>query len=338
MSASLRTKKPEALKHVGMVLFRKTPAFLFMATLLAISGVGLPNLANANPYFNSASENCNVSTGNCAAHPTWVLADDFNNGNWYATGNQPTVAANDGWLGCNDSGPNNSCRNPPPPAVTANGSGLGGSGFAAMSSLQGGDGGDGALAMHGFYPNNATYNELWIRMYIKFLPGYVFNNNQKFFSLIRSAYAGGIDYGGIGRALNEMHACPYWTCNVLGEGFLEQNQGNNLFMTPGSNWYYMEFHVKLNTYNTRNGTFELWINNCGTTGVCSGSPTLRSRYTTVGWKGGGGFDGPIGSMWFDIWGNPSDVGTIHIDNLVVSTSGPIGFIGGPPVPQNLKVQ
>src|SRR5262245_60963784 len=150
MSASLSTRKPEALKHVGMVLFRKTPAFLFMAAILAISGVGLPKLADANPYFNSASENCNAPAGsNCAAHPTWVLADDFNNGAWYVTGNQPTVANNDGWLGCNDSGPNNSCRNPPPPAVSPNGSGLGGSGFAAASSLQGGDGGEGALAMHG---------------------------------------------------------------------------------------------------------------------------------------------------------------------------------------------
>src|SRR5262245_20230673 len=81
MSASLRTKKPEALKHAGVVLFRKTPAFLFIAALLAISGVGLPNLAGANPYFNSPSENCDVPSGPCPAHPTWVLADDFNDGN-----------------------------------------------------------------------------------------------------------------------------------------------------------------------------------------------------------------------------------------------------------------
>jgi hypothetical protein len=320
------------------MLFRKTPAFLFMAAMLAISGVGLPNPADANPYFNSPSENCDVPSGNCPAHPTWVLADDFNDGNWYATGNDPKSLANDGWLGCNDTGGATTCRNPPPPAVTPNGQGRGGSGFAAMSSLQGGDGGEGALAMHGFYPNDATYNELFIRMYIRFLPGYQFNNNQKFFSLIRSAYVGGIDYGGIGRHLGEMQACPFWSCNVLNEGFLEQNQKNDLFMTPGSNWYYLEFHIKLNTYNVRDGIFRMWINNCGPTGACTGAPTLRSSYTNVGWKGGGGFNGSIGSMWFDIWGNPADVGTLYIDNLVVATTGPIGFVGGLPPPANLKAQ
>src|SRR5262245_5123379 len=104
MSASLRARKPEALKHAGMVLFRKMPAFLFIAALLAISGVGLPNLAGANPYFNSPSENCDVAVGNCPAHPSWVLADDFDDGNWYATGNDFKSLANDGWFGCNDLG------------------------------------------------------------------------------------------------------------------------------------------------------------------------------------------------------------------------------------------
>jgi hypothetical protein len=210
------------------------------------------------------------------------------------------------------------------------------------------------MALHGFYPNNATYNELWFRMYLRLLPGYVSNNNQKFFSYIRSAFNGGIDYGGgPTRDLRQMFASPQWDCSfdnyqnpLVGPGadgwcYLNQNQGNKLLVTPGTHWFYVEWHIKLNTFNQRNGIWELYIDDCGTTGVCSGSPTRRAFYDNVGWKGGSTFNGSIGSMWMDIWGNPADVGTLYFDNLVVATTGPIGFVGSSgalPAPQNLRVQ
>jgi len=184
--------------------------------------------------------------------------------------------------------------------------------------------------MHGFYPNDTAYNELYVRFYFKQLSGYVHNNNQKFMSLITGAYSGGIDQGGlVGRTMREPQACPQWTCNELSEGYLDQNQGQNIFIESDSHWYFIEVHFKINTFNTRNGIFQLWINDCGTNGLgCTGTPTLRSSFTNVGWIGGSSTTSTVvGSAWFDIWGNPSDVGTMYIDQLIVSKAGPIGFMG-----------
>jgi len=166
-------------------------------------------------------------------------------------------------------------------------------------------------------------------MYIRFMPGYVFNGNQKFQSGQRAAHFGGIEYYGIGRNLNIMDLCPVQSCNNLNEPYLGQNQGNNITMVTGR-WYYLEYRVILNTIDVRNGTFQMWIDDCGSNGLgCTGTPTLRESRTDVLYRGTGFgmFNGQIGGYFMDIWGNPSDGGEIRFDQIIVSKTGPIGFMG-----------
>jgi len=301
---------------------------LLVAAFTTIGLLATVTLGGADPYFNSSEPGCSPTNPN----PNYILCDDFDNGNWALLGNQnpPSGGSNDkGWLLCNDTGGPTTCRNPPPPAVTSLGQGVGNRGYAAMSTSTGGDGGDSQLGMHGFYPNNATYSHIWIRFYWYLEPGYVANGNQKIISLISSAYSGGIDQGGIGRDPTQPQACPQWTCGQLNEGFLGQNQGNNITIATGR-WYYVELEVGVNTFNTRDGIWRMWINDCGTAGTsCGAAPILRAGYTNVGWIGSGTTSSTqIGSLWWDLWGNPADVGTRRIDNLIVSKAGPIGFMGG----------
>jgi hypothetical protein len=326
---------------------------IVMSLVFAVfANLAFPFPAVADPYFNSSEPGCNPSSPN----PNYVLCDDFDQGKWAATCNEPNSPNNNGWLLCNSTWQ----RTPPPPAVTCAGAGAGGTNCAATSTLLGGDGGNAQLGMHGFYPNNAVYDELYIRFYLKMSAGYQFNNNQKFISFIRSAYQGGIDLGGaFTRRLSELYMAAGWDCddnnyrnpqNPAGSWcYLAQNQGNKLTLQPGR-WYYVEFHVKNNTYNVRDGIARVWADDCGVDGRgCTGAPTLRSKYTNVGWRGQGAGSPPspspsgaawgtpttplMGSMWFDIWGNPSDVGTILIDQLIVSRAGPVGPMGAAPVAQ-----
>jgi hypothetical protein len=184
-------------------------------------------------------------------------------------------------------------------------------------------------------------------MYIRFGSGYVFNSNQKFNSGQPAPHQGGVYYYGMGHNLAVMELCPVESCNYLNEGYIGQNQGNNINMSGDNHWYFIEYHVKLNTLNQRNGTWQMWINDCGTTGVCSGSPTLRASYTNILYNGSDNGGGTIGGYFMDIWGNPSDGGNLDFDQLIVSKSGPIGFMGvatppppptAPPAPTALQVQ
>ena len=78
------------------------------------------------------------------------------------------------------------------------------------------------------------------------------------------------------------------------------------------------------------GLVEMWINDCGTNGACTGTPTLRTRMTNVAFDRNqtGCTTAPckIEVLWFENWANPGSTGTGYFDQLKVSKAGPIGFM------------
>jgi hypothetical protein len=316
---------------------------LLVAALVTLGLLAGVSRAIADPFFNSSETGCNGSD------PNVLLCDDFEDGTWFeenadvANSNGGIDTRTDGWAG--------RIRDGYPHAV------CGGAGFksncAARSILQGGsDGGNSALADHNLAPSTgpgrgSEYTEYYARFYFKRLSPFTFNNNQKFMSINPCcANDGGIFFGGIGDgSASGKLVCPMWDCNLEDNYRNPQNPGNSVYLyqnqgkdldtrTLLDHWVYYEYHWKLNTYNVRNGVVEVWMNDCGTTGTsCTGTPTLRARYTNVGWSGVGTggtaprHDAGAGVFFFDIWGNPSDGGTILFDQLKVSKIGPIGFAG-----------
>jgi hypothetical protein len=303
--------------------------------------------AHADPFFNSAESLC-AKVGGVPTNPDVLWCDDFEDGVWATTCNDDALAANKGWFLCNGA----STRNPPPPAAACDGTGAASSCYAISTSINNDPfGGDAQLALHALYPSaTSTYRELWARQYVRFVPGYVFNGNQKFaFSFLRPQAGGGIDYGiAIAHNVNDLQAGPQWDCTVNAyhnpqnsadqQCYLNQNVGSPMTMLANNHWYFYEVHIRLNDFNVRNGTLELWADDCGTSGVCSGTPTKRMNYTNVGWRGvgDGGASTPntdIGQIFYDIWGNATDLGTRHFDQIVLKkANGPIGFINATPPP------
>ena len=314
-----------------------------LLVLLGLCGLAQPHEAGAvayfgpEAYFNSSESGCNPANPN----PNYLMCDDWEDGTHIQTNPDILDLVNDGWQ----------WTSPKNFGGAACGAGIGmvGTNCVQRNILNNGADGSGNnayVSTHGWY-QEPTLTGYRFRAYIRFAAGYQFNSNQKFMSGQRASHNGGIDFFGLGRNLYEMELCPVHSCNNLNEGFLGQNQGNNLFMTTGK-VYYLELRFVLNTVDARNGIFQMWINDCGTTGVCTGSPTLRSSYTNVFYRGNG-FSEYLGNMrglYLDIWGNPSDGGTLDIDQLIVArdANGPIGFMGAsnditPPVaPTNLQIQ
>lgn len=309
---------------------------IVVAAFAIISLLSAVTVATAHPFFNSSEPGCDGSD------PNVLMCDDFEDGSWFeenadvANSNGGTDVRTDGWAG--------RIRDGYPHAICG-GTGAGGTKCTARSILQAGAGGSAALADHNLAPGTgpgmgSSYNEVYLRFYMKVLPGYVWNDNQKFVTWNPCcANAGGIVFGAGPTRNGDLQACPFWDCNLdsstyrnpqngCSSWFLCQNQGKDLSLSNLVNhWVYIEIHIKLNTPGVRNGLYRMWVNDCGTNGLgCTGAPTLRMNYTNVGWRPAGE-NRSIGVIFFDIWGNPSDVGTMHIDQIKASRVGPIGFMG-----------
>ena len=313
---------------------------LVLLVLIGLSGLAQPQEANAAPYFNSTEAGCVTNASGTPANTNYLMCDDWENGTHIAVANPITDSRNDGWQW--------QWERPVGGAACGAGAGMVGTNCTHRNFLQlGADGSDAYVSTHGWWqePNLPGYR---VRMYIRFGAGYTWNSNQKFMSGQRASHAGGIDFFGLGRDLRIMDLCPVQSCNNLNEGYLGQNQGNNVSMTTGK-VYYIELRFVLNTVNVRNGIWQMWINDCGTSGVCTGSPTLRASHTNVLYQGTG-FGMYTGTtmqgIYLDIWGNPSDGGTLDIDQLIVArdANGLIGFMGAsndtlpPMAPTNLQIQ
>jgi hypothetical protein len=153
---------------------------------------------------------------------------------------------------------------------------------------------------------------------------------------IDGAVLGTVFANGSGRAtLSAGGAC-------LGGGFDgQQNLGNTFdHRLHRDEWIYTELHVS----ETSNGTMEIWMDSCGRDGrQCTGTPTLRARYTGVNLAntcGPASTGQKIRALWSNWW-NTSLTGEIQFDEFVVRngevTNAPIGFLttltgGNPPPP------
>jgi hypothetical protein len=291
--------RPRALTPFMMIRTRTANRALRfgVAIVLFIGGVvlfGAATSSAAGPYFNSSEPGCNGSD------PNVVWCEDFENGVWYQTDcdhGGPDLAANKGWCG-------NIFSTSPAPA---NGSGAAGSRLAAWSGPL--NGGGGRMADHSLAPNKSSYDDLYMRHYRKFSPGFKFG--QEKFWTVNKCCAG---VGGI-------YFASHWTypngssANIHLEVPNEVRQGGGLrlqnvssFDMTAGNWYYIEIHIKLNTPGVANGVWEMWIDNCGANGLgCTGPGTLRARHTNVMWRGSGD-NSQMGSLWLENWSAPAQYG------------------------------
>lgn len=286
-------------------------------------------------------------------NPNVALCDDFSRGGELSPTSDPTNPANHGWKLADDTGGG---------ALSFTGQlvcGGAGQGPAGLScSIKGTsdgspDGGGPDILGHTHDLGLHGLTTIRFRYYLKFDPGYVFRSNHKFLSGQSSPHGVGIFMYGVGgtdinrHRMNPVADNANSTCltEVRPQPVQEPDSGKNcgggcgstgcltagLNSTPGyvlptNIWMYVEHRIGLNTVGQRNGTWDMWSNECGVSGVCAGSPTLRAHYTQLGYRSS---TETINGWFWDVWGNPSDTGTLRIAAMVVANDnvGQIGFIG-----------
>ena len=340
--------------------------------------------------------NCGTSepTINGSANTLWC--DDFEDGDMVYDNTNDSNAANDGYFhtpfeNCcfPDAGGHafGRCGTAAGVALVVGGTpGAAGTNCAASTGVTNGSG-EGQVPSqsdHGFSSTIGQGQDLYFRYYKKCItsPSCTWSTNTKETpTLNRQVGWGGIDFGNAGA--RPPQNCPIslsagaagcWLAthemDVKSEGsrVLSQNQGTNdgscasghSCWEDGRNtnhWYYFEHHIKMNTPGVANGEYDLWIDDCGTTGLtggCATGGTLRAHYTNVQWLQSNGQTPSgataIGSAWIEQYSSGTGgfvlVGEWYWDQFVASKVriGPKGASGTgsdttpPQAPANLRVQ
>lgn len=309
---------------------------------LLLSLVVAPTTASADGYLN-----CETSEPAIDSSPATLFCDDFEDGTWYVSRNNPEAAENDGWLGFSGDDP------------TGGGWAHCTSGAAATNCATSKNGqnlsGNGPIAFHGlkgYTSPGSGVDELWIRYYIYIDPDVSWCYNMKVGPTLNRCTGrncrdtAGIDFGSFGIAWAKTDPSPKMGCqNDSGCGTLGQNNcagcGSPIDYTPG-HWHYIELHVKLGQGGGytgapgSTGVFEMWFDDCGPNGdQCSGTPTKRAYYDKVDWFTGIGGDNSalIGTFQLEDWTDQTTAecrgqGERRFDQYVVSKTGPIGFYEG----------
>ena len=311
----------------------------------------MAQVAAADEYWNSAEPGCDGS------NPDYLFCDDFEDGSWIQTcgagpsnsccTNDPVCVINgtglnnpnnDGWIG-------DSFVDPTGQAWTAcGGQGFGGTSCTSKTIINGNESGgtngrcdptcpdlgNGENGRHLFSPNGATTRDLYVRFYLKLVPGYRYGY-QKLMAFEDKSQS----YRPLILKINGS-ACNFGISEKETPSNLGQNQGNNICLDVG-NWYYIEMHAKLDS-NGADGVVELWADNCGANGdLCTeeriGSGTLRMRHTGLNLKGA---SKSLATLWVEEWGNPGADGETYRDQYIASRSriGPMGgtFVSTNPPP------
>ncbi len=256
-----------------------------------------------------------VSVG-CQA--TDLLCDDFEDGTWYVKNCDQAnasggLAQEDGWCGdiyndalrlagtarCGNVGFKSNCA-------------------ATTGNLQGGTTGnqaDHSLAR--------AVTEMRGRVYIRPMPGYQFGAEKMFTFNKGMAGVGGIWAGDLS-----------WNCAsstsstgkiTMGTPRPDRCAPVTSITISAGNWYFYEWHYKINDPGQANGVFELWVDNCGPTGAsCPTVPTKRLDLRDIAINRTA--DDKFRSIWFQAWSNPQSRGERLIDNIRVTEGNiPIGF-------------
>lgn len=280
--------------------------------------------STTDAYFNSSEWGCDGSDASA------LFCDDFESGTWYTvdadhiftTGGG--LAAQKGWYG-------NIYENPiTPPGAAECGSRGFRSGCAATSGYMDGSIGGRNMAEHGF-AGGAQLTEAWFRVYFQPQADYD-GGHEKMFDFTRGPGTAQIvalcyNYFGSERIrcipyLHQDDGLPTPAVNA----WMGSNVAPELQLVP-THWYFFEMHVRLNTPGSYDGVFEWWLNDCGPDGLgCTGTPTLRGRYTTVKYLNAGTeANVTLGATWIENWANPGSKGTLRYDNVRAARAGPIGF-------------
>lgn len=271
-----------------------------------------------NAYFNSCEPGCGANGQ--ALNPDYLMCDDFEDGGWMAT-NADTDGgkanpANDGWGGT-------IFYTWPDPQGTdwarCGSEGVGGTDCAATTSTMSWSGGgtypeasSGINAKHWFYPNEPVVEDVYMRWYMKQLPGFIMGHEKinNFANDQRSWIAGiaGKNFGS---------GCPAMD-SYQDTGLLTQNQGNTLCL-ENNKWYYLEMRVKLNTVGQADGIYQFWFDDCGADGLgCTGPGTLRASYNNRVWRLNAADQ--IHYIWIENWGNQGSIGEEYYDQVIYSKS------------------
>lgn len=282
-------------------------------------------------YFNSLEP----GAGSVGTNPNYLMTDDFSRGDWYLV-DYDTASATGGFLQVAGWG-GNIYENPitPPGAIVGGGVGLHGRPYAASSGYMDGTPGGRNMAEHGFV-GGTSVDEAYFRIYFQCQPGYV-GGHEKQFDFTRGFGTGQLVALSYIQGSNVVNYISYLhqddgVLSQPGNGWMTANQAPAVSPIVNGHWYFLEMHVRLNTPGTYNGLFEMWMDDCGTTGRTGpATPTLRTRYTDVLYRSAGESAVHLGGIWIENWANPGSTGIEYYANIIVSRTGPIGFA---PFPEN----
>ena len=301
----------------GTMKFRTHSFLLFTIIFLIMS-----HSASAHLYYNSSEPGCDGSD------PNILWCDDFEDGDWAQTYSSTALESNDGWV-MNQYGPgcNGGCTDgvplvgSPAKGVKCGMAGVAGTNCAASSGMRSGSAGQPPFMGDHNFVDQQSVDELYFRYYLKDLPGSVIGQEKMLSVNTCCAGIGGIKFANHftwpGSRIIQVTVVP--------EDVNRQLNISNIGSLTIGRWWYIEYHIKLNTPGASDGIWEAWINDCGVDGTsCSGSPTLRARHTNVKWRNAGD-NSKMGSLWLENWANPGGSGETHYDQIKVSKIGPIGF-------------
>jgi hypothetical protein len=270
----------------------------------------------------------NSSEPGCGTDPDIVFCDDFEDGDWYVKDCDQASASGgflqtDGWCGSIYANPIT-----PAGAGSCGGAGVAGTDCAASGGALSSGSGGGNMAMHEL--SGGPYTELWARWYHKTDSGYQYGAEK---NVNFTKVAGDITWFNIQFNCGAGGASSTATPSIQILHGTDVCQGPNVsgITLQSGRWYFYEVHVRLNSSGTTpDGLIEMWINDCGTTGVCTGTPTLRTRMQNVAFdrNQSGCLTSPceIDVLWFENWANPGSTGTGYFDQIKVSRAGPVGFM------------
>ncbi len=112
-------------------------------------------------------------------------------------------------------------------------------------------------------------------------------------------------------------------------GWMSQNPGttgNPSIALAGNldHWFYIEVRVKLDDAGMNNGELDMWVDDCGVSGLeCTGPGTLRSTYRNRNFRQAGNPNVNdtqlFNHTWMESWGNPGSTGTQDYDQFIART-------------------